>query len=78
MISITRPKGDGFTIDSTIKGPYRRIQRTLPNSGGYCRGVILMAQKLGFFVGFAAVLIFGPVALIVMAVIWLLGLIFKD
>jgi|ADurb_Total_1013_FD_contig_21_531732_length_557_multi_4_in_0_out_0_2 hypothetical protein len=37
-----------------------------------------MAQKLGFFVGFAAVLIFGPAALIVMAVIWVLGLIFKD
>ncbi len=37
-----------------------------------------MAQKLGFLVGFAAVLIFGSVALVVMAVIWVLGLIFKD
>lgn len=36
-----------------------------------------MAEKLGFLVGFVAVLIFGPVALVVMAVIWLLGLIFK-
>lgn len=42
------------------------------------RGVILMLQKLGFLIGFAAVLIFGPAALVVMAVIWLLGLIFKD
>ncbi len=37
-----------------------------------------MAQKLGFLLGFAAVLIFGPAALAVMAVIWLLGVIFKD
>jgi hypothetical protein len=37
-----------------------------------------MAQRLGFLVGLIAVLIFGPAAVIVMVIIWLLGLLLKE